>query len=421
MKGYGFVLGAVLVAAGLCAARGQESGSAGGLEDVASKAAVEGVGLLPEIARGSIGAGDLRWRVVEAVLRTGDPGVVFGEDAVGGGRDAWECGMVLTGADGLPKVAWVAPGSAADAAGIKAGDRIAEVEGAAVAEGADLSGVRAALGGGEGAGVSVKVWPVDGGEAREIALERRRRVEVPALAGAERLPTGIGYLRVGWMKAGVAEEAKQALAAWEEENQVPAGVVLDLRGAGGGADAEGEIADVAARFALPGKIVYRVDEGTSAARTVAVGAFAGDRVRKPLMVLVDEGTSGAAELLAIALGGGGEGVLVVGRETSGNPLVREVVELGEGRKALLAVHAVTDAAGRRYDGRAGLAPALEIGDGALAENVYEPEEPVLRKGKSLSEEEKEDRALRDRTRHDPYLRRAADVLLGLQAIGHEWR
>lgn len=423
MKGLGFVLGAVLAGVGVCAAWGQEGESAGasGLEDVASKAAVEGVGLLPGIAREGIGDEALRWGVVEAVLRVGDPGVVFGEDVGSEGRDVWECGMVLTGTDGLPKVAWVAPESAADGAGIKAGDRIAEVGGAAVAEGANLSGVRAALGGGEEAGISVKVLPVDGGEGREVVLERAKREDVPGLAGAERLPTGIGYLRVGWMKGGVAADVSKALAGWEAENRIPAGVVLDLRGAGGSADAQREIVGIAARFALPGKILFRVDEGTETSVTIAVGALPGDRVRKPLMVLVDEGTTGAAELLAIALGGGGEGVLVVGRETSGNPLVREVVELGEGRKALLAVHAVTDAAGRRYDGRAGLAPSLEIGDRALAENVYEPEEPVLRKGKSLSEEEKEDRALRDRTRFDPYLRRAADVLLGLQAIGHEWR
>lgn len=423
MKGFGFVLGVVLAGVGFCAAWGQEVEAAGasGLEKVASKAAVEGVGLLPGIAREAIGDEALRWGVVEAVLRVGDPGVVFGEDVGSEGRDVWECGMVLTGTDGLPKVAWVAPESAADGAGIKAGDRIAEVGGAAVAEGANLSGVRAALGGGAEASVSVKVWPVDGGEAREVVLERAKREDVPGLAGAERLPTGIGYLRVGWMKGGVAADVSKALAGWEAENRIPAGVVLDLRGAGGSADAQREIVGIAARFALPGKILFRVDEGTDTSVTIAVGALPGDRVRKPLMVLVDEGTTGAAELLAIALGGGGEGVLVVGRETSGNPLVREVVELGEGRKALLAVHAVTDAAGRRYDGRAGLAPSLEIGDRALAENVYEPEEPVLRKGKSLSEEEKEDRALRDRTRFDPYLRRAADVLLGLQAIGHEWR
>ena len=63
-------------------------------------------------------------------------------------------------------------------------------------------------------------------------------------------------------------------------------------------------------------------------------------------------------------------------------------------------------------------PDVVITDTALDETVYEPDAPVLRKGKTLSEEEKEDRALRDRTRHDAYLRRATDVLLGLKALGY---
>ena len=52
------------------------------------------------------------------------------------------------------------------------------------------------------------------------------------------------------------------------------------------------------------------------------------------------------------------------------------------------------------------------------ETVYEPDAPVLRKGKTMTDEEKEDKALRDRTRNDTYLRRATDVLLGLKALGY---
>ena len=63
-------------------------------------------------------------------------------------------------------------------------------------------------------------------------------------------------------------------------------------------------------------------------------------------------------------------------------------------------------------------PDVVINDAALDETVYEPEAPVLRKGKTMSDEEKEDKALRDRTRNDTYLRRATDVLLGLKALGY---
>ena len=65
-----------------------------------------------------------------------------------------------------------------------------------------------------------------------------------------------------------------------------------------------------------------------------------------------------------------------------------------------------------------VSPDVVITDAALDETVYEPDAPVLRKGKTMSDEEKEDKALRDRTRNDTYLRRAADVLLGLKALGY---
>lgn len=381
----------------------------------------DALSVLPEGIRMTLEAEAVRRAALDGVLRAADPGVAIADAEGTADGEGWYAGILLTGSSGRPRVSWVAPGSPAEAAGVAPGDRLAEIGGIPVADGTNLSAVRAALSGGGEAAVPVKLVPADGGEAREAVLERIVRAEAPALAGAERLPTGIGYLRLECVKGGVQEEIAQALAAWEEEEQIPAGVVLDLRGADGGAEEEEEIVGIAGRFALPGKILYRVDGGTPAARTVAVGALPGDRIKQPLAVLVDEGTTGAAELLAAALAGGAEGALVVGRTTSGNPLVREVRELPDGRRARLAVHAVVTADGCRYDGRTGVVPALEIGDGALDETVYEPEEPVLRKGKTLSEEEKEDRALRDRTRFDPYLRRATDVLLGVQALGHEWR
>ena len=61
-----------------------------------------------------------------------------------------------------------------------------------------------------------------------------------------------------------------------------------------------------------------------------------------------------------------------------------------------------------------------ITDAALNETAFEPDEPiVLRSKKTVTDEEKEDKALRDRTRHDTYLRRATDLLLGLQALGYD--
>lgn len=99
-------------------------------------------------------------------------------------------------------------------------------------------------------------------------------------------------------------------------------------------------------------------------------------------------------------------------------MIREPRKLSTGRYALLATRQLKTADGATYSGSGGVRPDVVITAAALDETVYEPDAPVLRKGKTMSDEEKEDKALRDRTRNDTYLRRAADVLLGLKALGY---
>ena len=181
--------------------------------------------------------------------------------------------------------------------------------------------------------------------------------------------------------------------------------------------AEGEIPAVAAKFAPAGEILYSMND-RQGNEIASVKSAESPKASLPLMVLVDEETSGAAELLAAVLGGGVKGAMVIGRETAGDPLIREPKKLSTGRYALLATRQLKTPDGMVYAGVGGVRPDVAITDSALDETVYEPETPVLRKGHSLTDEEKEDKALRDRTRNDTYLRRATDVLLGLKALGY---
>ena len=374
----------------------------------------DALSILPDAVRSALSPDNLREALLAATLRAADPRAEIGADEAPSAR--WKSDILLVGNEGAPLVAHVVPGSPAAEAGVHDGDRLEEIGGIPAAKGYDVSEAAAALRTGEEAALALKVRPADGSDPREIELVRS---PIDDAAVSERLPTGIGYIRFPRIGADAAQAIGGALSGWTGDDAI-SGVVIDLRGADGDAPANDAVRGVCAFFALPGKILYRVDPDTPSAVTVAAPALA-DRCRLPLMVLVDEGTTGAAELLAAALRGGAESALVIGRPTAGDPLLRETRTLPDGRPVHLAVHAVETADGTRYDGRAGVVPTLALPDRALDEKPYEPDEPVLRKGKTLSDEEKEDRALRDRTRHDPYLRRAADVLLGLQAIGREWR
>ena len=361
---------------------------------------------------------DAKTALLEALIRASEPSAVFLSEEELAARSQrlsdreWDTGLTLVAvADGLPKVAAVRTDSPAAAAGILPGEMIEKIGPREILTGANLKMVRGLLAAGEAAALDVGVRGADA-KSRTVAVARVRRAET-SLADVEDLPAGMGYLRAAGVFIGAGAEIAAALDKWQAAGKF--GVILDLRGADG--TAEGEIPAVAAKFAPAGEILYSMND-RQGNEIASVKSAESPKASLPLMVLVDEETSGAAELLAAVLGGGVKGAMVIGRETSGDPMIREPKKLSTGRYALLATRQLKTADGATYSGANGVSPDVVITDSALDETVYEPDAPVLRKGKTMTDEEKEDKALRDRTRNDTYLRRATDVLLGLKALGY---
>lgn len=359
-----------------------------------------------------------RAALLEALIRAAEPAVVFLDEAGLTARterlsdQAWYSGVTLVSTDGLPKVAAVQKDSPAEAAGIQPGEWIEKVEETGIQDGTRLQEVRDLFASGEAPELALGLRDEEG-KSRTVTVERVRRAE-SSVADVENLPADMGYIRVAGIYPGAAGEIASALEAWQSTDVF--GAILDLRGADG--TAEEEVPALAARFTEEGAVLYTMAD-RQGGELVTVRAPAAPVETMPVMVLTDEGTTAAAELLAAVLGGSVKGAMLIGRETAGDPMIREPLRLSIGRHALLATRQVRTADGSVYDGTGGVAPDVAISDVALGEILYEPETPVLRRGKTLSDEEKEDKALRDRTRNDTYLRRAADVLLGLQALGYD--
>ncbi len=377
----------------------------------------EAIRLLEENQMG-FSNGEARQAVLEGLIRASEPTVQFLEEEALVERERrqqrreWDSGLTLVGeVDGLPKVAAVRTNSPAAAAGLLPGERIEKVGGHDLTTGTSLKVVREMLVEGDEGALEIGVRAEDG-KSRLVTLERLRRTE-SAVADVEELPADMGYVRVEGIFTGTGAELSRVLARWKEASLF--GAILDLRGAGGMA-AE-EIPAVAAHFVPMGSVLYTLSDRRGKL-LASVPAPAAPATALPLMVLVDEETTGAAELLAAVLGGSVQGAMIIGRPTAGDPLLREPRKLSSGNYALLATRQLGTADGTVYAGATGLQPDVAITESALNETVYEPEEFVLRKGKEPSEEEKEDKALRERTRNDTYLRRATDVLLGLRALGY---
>ncbi len=172
-----------------------------------------------------------------------------------------------------------------------------------------------------------------------------------------------------------------------------------------------------ARSAPKGSVLFRVKDG-SGAETAVYKARESRHLGLPTLVLIDNYTAQAAETLAAVLSGF-QGVVLVGDATAGDDRLRELIPMEDGRKLLLGTKRVDITPAPCYRG-SGVKPdiaisyasaekeaALYLRDGEIEGNGIKAE---------LSDKEKQVKALLQRIRGDAVLKRAADLLLGLQAL-----
>ncbi|MEU6486726.1 S41 family peptidase [Streptomyces sp. NPDC046887] len=259
---------------------------------------------------------------------------------------------VRRAADGRIEVAKVRAGGPADRAGLRPGDRLRAVDGRPVEDRPAAEAVALLRGEGDRPGTEVSLAVQRGARAWTQAL---RRTTLAAEDVTVRRPAdGTVRIRVAAFTKGSGERVREAVRAAPPG----AGVLLDLRGNGGGLVAE---AVTAASAFLDGGLVATYDvEGTQRSLTAQPG---GDTAR-PLAVLLDGGTMSAAELLAGALKDRGRAV-TVGSRTYGKGSVQMPSALPDGSVAETTVGHYRTPSGAAVDGR-GITPDLAA-DGSGAE------------------------------------------------------
>jgi carboxyl-terminal processing protease len=214
-------------------------------------------------------------------------------------------------------------GSPARRAGIRKGDLIVGVNGRSLA-GVDSNAATARIKGPPGTRVRLEVL-TPGSERRRELRVKRERIEVPVAEGrvVERDGTKIGVIQLLAFSNGahglLRREIDRALARGAK------GIVLDLRGNGGGLLREAVL--VSSVFIENGEIVS-VRGRTRRERTEEAqgDAIDGD---VPVVVLVDEGSASASEIVTGALRDRRRAT-IVGTRTFGKGLVQEVEPLPNG-------------------------------------------------------------------------------------------
>ena len=312
---------AAVVAAGPIRHRSQERGSARLLDQVMSLARDRFVDTLGDSA--------LFARAARGVVeQLGDPySVLYSPKELQAFETSTEghyagIGMLVEDQEGEAVVARVYPNTPAERGGVMVGDRVTAVNGSAVA-GWPLDRVTDSLRGPAGTTVRVtfartgSVAPVQGTFARQT-------VRIPAVPYATLLPGHVGYVPLQQFNETSARETARRV-----DSLVGAGatsLVLDLRDDGGGI--VDQAVDVAGLFLPNGSVVARVrGRGADIERYTTTREPSAPDL--PLVVLVDDGTASASEILAGALQDH-DRALVVGQRTFGKGLMQGLWRLDGG-------------------------------------------------------------------------------------------
>ena len=211
-------------------------------------------------------------------------------------------------------------GSPAFRAGVKAGDRIVEIDGVSTAGMTSNEGVMLIRG---PMGTSVQLTLVRPGSSDSLRFDIKRDViEFPSVSAAFMLNDQTGYIRLSRFSEETLSEMEDALELMESSGA--SRLILDLRGNAGGLFTSA--VDIADLFLPAGALVVSTighAVGENRYLTTGSGFYPGE-----LAVLVDGGSASSSEILAGALQDHGVGVLI-GSRTFGKGSVQTLMDLGD--------------------------------------------------------------------------------------------
>jgi carboxyl-terminal processing protease len=228
---------------------------------------------------------------------------------------------------GYAAVVSVIPGGPAEKAGVGAGDIVEFVDGQSTHE-MSLAEIKRRLSGEPGSRVETSIIRPRKIEPQKITIVREVE-NLPAVQEKE-LADNVGYIKADVLTKGKALEIANKVKSLQKQGAKK--LVLDLRNNSEGDEEEGVA--VANLFVGNGLITYL--QGQKYAKVT----FNADPQKKitdlPVAVLVNRGTSGAAEVVAAAVLENGRGD-VVGDKTFGDGSVQKLIEVPDGSALILSV------------------------------------------------------------------------------------
>lgn len=208
-------------------------------------------------------------------------------------------------------------------AGVKSGDQIIKIDGKSTKDISIMEAVRK-LRGPENTKVTITIFRENMAKPKDFVLTRAI-IQVKSVK-SKTFDDNIGYIRIASFHERTADDVRKALRDIDKKVRPMKGLVLDLRNDPGGLLIQAiEVSDM---FLKAGVIVSTRGR-TKTMETKGIAKNDGNEITCPIVVLVNEGTASAAEIVAGALQDNGR-ALIIGTKTFGKASVQTVIPLDDG-------------------------------------------------------------------------------------------
>ena len=273
-------------------------------------------------------------------------------------------GLEVINVDGALRVVAPIDDTPAERGGIKPGDVIVRIDGKAITPENSAEAVNLLRG---KIGTSVTLGVLHEAATVPVDIKLTREVIKVASVRGRWVEPGYAYLRIVQFQEDTGSDVRHKLAKLREKQGALRGVIVDLRSNPGGLLTSA--VEVSDEFLDSGIIV--TTKGRLKESDLSFNATHGDLAEgAPMVVLVDNGTASAAEIVAGALKDNHR-ALIMGRRTFGKGSVQTVLPLDD-------THAVKLTTARYYTPSgisiqaAGIHPDIELGDLKLVVRDSEP-------------------------------------------------
>ncbi len=337
-------------------------------------------------------------------------------------------GIEITMRDGILTVVSPIEGTPADQAGLKAKDMIIKINGESTKEMTPMDAIKK-LRGPKGSKVTISIHREGWTTLKDFTLVRDT-IPIQSVK-AYFLEPGLAYTRITNFQSQTTVDYKKALREMEAAHPIK-GLILDLRNNPGGLLNQAvSIADI---FIDNGLIVYT--KGRTEEQNMTFKAHeTGGEYKFPLIVLVNEGSASASEIVAGALQDH-KRAIIVGTQTFGKGSVQTIIPLPDGAGLRLTTARYYTPSGRSIQEK-GITPDVEVpfvqydlqkeeksNDADYIREVDLKNHFKYKSGsqkkkqtpaiKLTSEEIKHNKEIKERLNKDNQLRSALDILKSLE-------